>query len=101
LLKRVEDSNKHIIEEIVCQIDYIPELYEDARFEKYKNSHNFVIHCTRGSNYDAANMLVRATRPRIVEGFRWAARNIIKTRQFDFDLDVFLRCQRIAKSLPY
>jgi len=78
LLKHVEDSNKHIIEEIVRQVDYIPELYEDARSEKYKNSHNFVIHCTRGSNYDAANMLLRATRPRIVEGYRRAARNVIK-----------------------
>jgi len=31
----VEDSNKRIIEEIVRQIDYLPELYEDARSEKY------------------------------------------------------------------
>jgi len=34
--KHVEDSNKHIIEETVRQVDYLPELYEDARFEKYK-----------------------------------------------------------------
>jgi hypothetical protein len=26
----VEDSNKHIIEEIVRQVGYLPELYEDA-----------------------------------------------------------------------
>jgi len=31
---RVEDSNKHIIEEIVRQVVYLPELYEDARSEK-------------------------------------------------------------------
>jgi len=33
--KHVEDSNKHRIEEIVCQVGYIPELYEDARPEQY------------------------------------------------------------------
>ena len=35
--KHVEDSNKHIIEESVCQFGYLPELYEDARSEKHKN----------------------------------------------------------------
>ena len=30
----MEDSNKHIIEEIVRQVGYLPELYEDARSEK-------------------------------------------------------------------
>jgi hypothetical protein len=34
--KHVGDSNKHIIEEIVHQVGYLPELYEDARSEKYK-----------------------------------------------------------------
>jgi hypothetical protein len=34
--KHVEDSNKHIIEEVVCQVCHLPELYEDARSEKYK-----------------------------------------------------------------
>jgi hypothetical protein len=34
--KHVEDSNKHIIEEIVRQVCHLPELYEDARSEKYK-----------------------------------------------------------------
>jgi hypothetical protein len=29
------DSNKHIIEEIVRQIGYLPELYKEARSEKY------------------------------------------------------------------
>jgi len=33
--KHVEDSNKHIMEEIVRQVGYLPELYEDARSEKY------------------------------------------------------------------
>jgi hypothetical protein len=33
--KNVEDSNKHIIEEVVRQVGYLPELYEDARLEKY------------------------------------------------------------------
>jgi len=33
--KHVEDSNKHIIEEFVRQVGYLPELYEDARSEKY------------------------------------------------------------------
>jgi hypothetical protein len=28
--KHVEDSNKHIIEEIVRHVDHLPELYEDA-----------------------------------------------------------------------
>ena len=32
--KHVEDSYKHIIEEIVRQVGYLPELYEDARSEK-------------------------------------------------------------------
>jgi len=35
--KHVEDSNKHIIEEIVRHVGYLPELYENARPEKYKN----------------------------------------------------------------
>jgi len=34
--KHVEDSNKYIIEEIVRQVGHLPELYEDARSEKYK-----------------------------------------------------------------
>jgi len=34
--KHVEDSNKHIIEEIVRQGGHLPELYQDARSEKYK-----------------------------------------------------------------
>jgi hypothetical protein len=32
----VEDLNKYIIEEIVHQDGYLPELYEDAWSEKYK-----------------------------------------------------------------
>jgi hypothetical protein len=32
----VEDSHKHIIEEIVRQVDHLPELFEDERSEKYK-----------------------------------------------------------------
>jgi hypothetical protein len=36
-LKHVEDSNKHT-EETVGQFGYLPELYEDARSEKYKMS---------------------------------------------------------------
>jgi len=32
-----QNSNKHIIEEIVRQVGYLPELYEDAWSEKYKN----------------------------------------------------------------
>jgi hypothetical protein len=36
--KHVEDSNKRIIEETVCQVGYLPELYEDARSEKYLKS---------------------------------------------------------------
>jgi hypothetical protein len=35
-LEHVEDSNKHIIEEIVRQVGYLPELYEVAWSEKYK-----------------------------------------------------------------
>ena len=34
--KHVEDSNKHIIEESVRQVGHLPELYEDARSEKFK-----------------------------------------------------------------
>jgi hypothetical protein len=37
-LKHVEDSNKHIIQEIVHQVGYLPALYEDALSEKYKNT---------------------------------------------------------------
>jgi hypothetical protein len=37
-LEHVEDSNKHIIEEIVRQVGYLPELYEDARSEKHKKT---------------------------------------------------------------
>ena len=33
--KRVEDSNNHLIEEIVRQVGHLPELYEDAQSEKY------------------------------------------------------------------
>ena len=32
--KHVEDSNKHIIKEIVHKFGYLQELYEDARSEK-------------------------------------------------------------------
>jgi len=35
-LKHVEDSNKHIIEDIVHRVGRLPELYEDARSEKCK-----------------------------------------------------------------
>jgi len=35
-LKHLEDTNKGITEEIVRQVGYLPELYEDARSEKYK-----------------------------------------------------------------
>jgi hypothetical protein len=31
-----DSSNKHIIKEIVSQVGYLPELYEDAQSEKYK-----------------------------------------------------------------
>ena len=34
-LKHVEDSNKHIIKETVCQVGHLSELYEDAWSEKY------------------------------------------------------------------
>jgi hypothetical protein len=34
--KHVEDSNKHIIEEIVHQVGHLPELYKNAWSEKYK-----------------------------------------------------------------
>jgi hypothetical protein len=34
--KRVEDPNKRILVEMVRQVGYLPELYEDARTEKYK-----------------------------------------------------------------
>jgi hypothetical protein len=34
--KHIEDSNKHIIKKIVHQVGNHPELYEDARSEKYK-----------------------------------------------------------------
>jgi hypothetical protein len=34
--KHVEHSYKHIVEEIVRQFGYLPELYEDARSEKKK-----------------------------------------------------------------
>jgi hypothetical protein len=33
--RHIEDSNKYIIQEIVCQGGYLPELYEDALSEKY------------------------------------------------------------------
>jgi hypothetical protein len=34
-MKHLEDSNKRNIEEIVREVGYLPELYEDARSEKY------------------------------------------------------------------
>jgi len=36
LSKHVENSNTYIIEEIVRQVGYLPELYEDVQSEKYK-----------------------------------------------------------------
>jgi hypothetical protein len=36
--KHIEDSNKHVIEEIVRQVGHLKELYEDAYSEKYKKS---------------------------------------------------------------
>jgi len=38
--KHVEDSNKHIIEEIVRQVGHPPELYKDARSENYKKKYS-------------------------------------------------------------
>jgi hypothetical protein len=35
-LKHVEDSNKHIREEIVDQVGHLPELYKDARSKNIK-----------------------------------------------------------------
>jgi hypothetical protein len=35
--KHVEDLKKHITEETVCQVGYLPELYEDPWSEKYKS----------------------------------------------------------------
>jgi hypothetical protein len=32
--KIVEDSNKHVIKEIVHQVGYLPELYKDVRSKK-------------------------------------------------------------------
>jgi len=40
--KHIEDSNKCIIEETVRQVGYLPELYEDARSEKYKKMYSRV-----------------------------------------------------------
>jgi hypothetical protein len=44
-LKRVEDSNKHIIEEIVRQVGHLSELYEDAQSEKYKTCSSIPMKC--------------------------------------------------------
>jgi len=33
--KHIEDSNKHIIEETVLQVGYLPELYKNAQSGKY------------------------------------------------------------------
>jgi len=41
--KHVEDSNKHITEEIVHQVGYLPELYEDAGSEKYERKKIFTM----------------------------------------------------------
>ena len=41
--KHVEDSNKYIIEEIVRQVGYSPELYEDAWSKKYKKKLNISV----------------------------------------------------------
>jgi hypothetical protein len=42
--KHVEFSNKRIMEEIVWQVGYLPELYEDAWSEWYKKvCDNFII----------------------------------------------------------
>jgi hypothetical protein len=35
ILDHVEDSDKRMIEEIVRQVGYLPELYKDAWSEKY------------------------------------------------------------------
>jgi len=40
--KHIEDSNKHIIEETVCQVGHQPELYEDTRSEKRTNKKGIV-----------------------------------------------------------
>jgi hypothetical protein len=34
--KHVEDSNKHIVKEVVRQVVYLPQLYGDAQSQKYK-----------------------------------------------------------------
>ena len=49
--KHVEDSNKHVIKEIVRQVGHLPELYEDARSEKYKILFQYVVKL-RGKFFD-------------------------------------------------
>jgi len=46
--KHVEDSNKHVIVENVRQFGYLPELYEDARSEKYFKKSNLSYLCLEG-----------------------------------------------------
>jgi hypothetical protein len=49
--KHVEDSNKHIIEEIVRQVGYLPELYEDGRSEKYKKLPTILLFSKRNISF--------------------------------------------------
>ena len=55
--EHVEDTDKHIIEEIVLQVGHLPELYEDGRSEKYKNL-TFVLYGT-GMTCSLVNTLLR------------------------------------------
>ena len=55
--EHVEDSDKHIIEETVRQVAHLPELYEDARSEKYKKI-TFVLYGT-GMTCSLVNTLLR------------------------------------------
>jgi len=40
----IQDSNKHIIEEFARQVGHLPELYEDARSEKYKKKLTYTVY---------------------------------------------------------
>jgi hypothetical protein len=54
------NSNKHIIEKIVRQVGHLPELYEDARSEKYKIYVNSILARSRVT-YVATVMMDNST----------------------------------------
>ena len=73
--KHVEDSNKHIIEEIVRRVVYLPELSEDARSEKYKKKKLLELSVS-GAEFEPETFRIRRRADHLTEAFGHTSKNV-------------------------